>query len=193
MSALNELKQKLRPGRVYRRSDLARWSKAVDRHVSKLMEEGVLVKASGGLYMTPSKSRFGDMPANPAKLVAKFLNDDRFLMVNPNTYNGLGVGTTQLYNEVVVYNRKRHEHCELGGLKFDFRRKMDFPKMVTPEFLLVDLFNNVKHLAENHDDVLRRAKDRAVDMDAKALRKMAKKYGKIGTKKIVQSLLAEAA
>jgi len=193
MSALNELKQKLRPGRVYRRSDLARWSKAVDRHVSKLVEEGVLVKASGGLYMTPSKSRFGNMPANPAKLVAKFLNDDRFLMVNPNAYNGLGVGTTQLYNEVVVYNRKRHERCELGGFKFDFRRKIDFPKVVTPEFLLVDLFNNVKHLAENHENVLRRAKSSASNMDAKALHKAANKYGKIGTKKIVQSLLAEAA
>jgi len=193
MSALSELKQKLRPGRVYRRSDLARWSKAVDRHVSKLVEEGVLVKASGGLYMTPSKGRFGDMPADPAKLVAKFLNGDRFLMVNPNVYNSLGVGTTQLYNEVVVYNRKRHEHCELGGLKFDFRRKMDFPKTVTPEFLLVDLFNNVKHLAEDHEEVLRRAKVSAVNMDAKALHKAAKKYGKIGTKKIVESLLAEAA
>ena len=193
MSALSELKQKLRPGRVYRRSDLARWSKAVDRHVSQLVEEGVLVKVSGGLYMTPSKSRFGDMPANPAKLVAKFLSGDRFLIVNPNAYNSLGVGTTQLYNEVIVYNRKRHEHCELGGLKFDFRRKIDFPKTVTPEFLLVDLFNNVKHLAENHEDILRRAKGRAVDMDATALRKTANKYGKIGTKKIIESLLAEAA
>ena len=143
--------------------------------------------------MTPSKSRFGDMTASPKKLVARFLNDDRFLMVNPNAYNSLGVGTTQLYNKVVVYNRKRHEHCELGGLKFDFRRKMDFPKTVTPEFLLVDLFNNVKHLAENHEEVLRCAKTRTVDMDAKALRKMAKKYGKIGTKKIIESLLAEVA
>jgi len=189
MSALSELKQKLRPGRVYRRSDLARWSKAVDRHVSKLVEEGVLVKASGGLYMTPSKSRFGDMPADPAKLVAKFLNGDRFLMVNPNAYNNLGIGTAQLYNEVVVYNRKRHEHCELGGLKFDFRRKMDFPKTVTPEFLLVDLFNNVKHIAENNEEVLHRAKSRAGDMYSKVLRKIANKYGKIGTKKIIESLL----
>ncbi|MCF6274674.1 MAG: hypothetical protein L3J05_02795 [Robiginitomaculum sp.] len=190
MSALSELKQKLRPGRVYRRSDLARWSKAVDRHVSKLVGEGVLIKASGGLYMTPSKSRFGAMSASPEKLVAKFLNDDRFLMVNPNAYNSLGVGTTQLYNEVVVYNRKRHEHCELGGLKYDFRRKMDFPKTVTPEFLLVDLFNNVKHLAENHEEVLHRAKARALDMDAIALRKAANKYGKIGTKKIIECFLA---
>lgn len=32
---------------MYRRSDLARWSKAVDRHVGKLVEEGVLIKSSG--------------------------------------------------------------------------------------------------------------------------------------------------
>ena len=92
---------------------------------------------------------------------------------------------------MVVYNRKRHEHCELGGLKFDFRRKIDFPKTVTPEFLLVDLFNNVKHLAENHEEVLRRAKILAANMDAKTLRKAANKFGKIGTKKIIESLLAE--
>lgn len=44
MSALAELKPHLRPGQVYRRQDLARWSRAVGRHVKALMEDGPLEK-----------------------------------------------------------------------------------------------------------------------------------------------------
>ena len=40
MSALSDLKRHLRPGQVYRRKDLARWSNAVDRHVRQLVDEG---------------------------------------------------------------------------------------------------------------------------------------------------------
>ena len=60
------------------------------------MEEGRLVKVSGGLYRTPKKTRFGEAPADPAKLIERFLKDDRFLLVSPNAYNALGVGATQL-------------------------------------------------------------------------------------------------
>ena len=42
MSALSDLKRHLRPGQVYRRKDLARWSNAVDRHVRQLVDEGRL-------------------------------------------------------------------------------------------------------------------------------------------------------
>ena len=113
MAALNELKKKLRPGQVYRRADLARWSNAVDRHLRELVEEGRLVKVSGGLYRTPKKTRFGEAPADPAKLIERFLKDDRFLLVSPNAYNALGVGATQLYNETTVYNAKRRGRLEL--------------------------------------------------------------------------------
>jgi hypothetical protein len=96
MSALEELKKRLRPGRVYRRKELARWSTAVDRHLHQLMEEGRLRKVSRGLYMAPRMTRFGAAPAAPEELVGSFLDDDRFLLVSPSAYNGLGVGTTQL-------------------------------------------------------------------------------------------------
>lgn len=36
------------------------------------------------------------------------LKDARFLLTSPNAYNGLGVGTTQLYARAVVYNHKGH-------------------------------------------------------------------------------------
>ena len=102
MSALVELKRHLRPGQVYRRKDLARWSTAVDRHVRQFVDEGHLEKVSAGVYMAPRKTRFGNAPAEPQKLIETFLGDDRFLMISPSALNSLGVGTTQLHNEAVV-------------------------------------------------------------------------------------------
>ena len=59
MTATAELKKRLRPGQVYRRKDLARWSNAIDRHLRLLLDEGRLEKVGPGLYMAPRKTRFG--------------------------------------------------------------------------------------------------------------------------------------
>src|ERR1700731_2314863 len=147
MTRLQALKKHLRPGQVYRREDLARWSNAVDRHLKQLLDDGTLTKLAGGLYAYPKDTVFGKAPAEDDKLVGTFLKDDRFLLASPSAYNSLGVGTTQLYNRTVVYNRKRHGEFVLGGRAFDFRVKPDFPKKLTDEFLLVDLVNNVDSLA----------------------------------------------
>ena len=136
MTALSNLKRRLRPGQAYRRKDLAKWSNAVDRHVRQLMDEGRLEKVSPGLYMTPRKTKFGTAAAKPEKLVEAFLGEDRFLMVSPSAYNGLGVGTTQLYNEPVVYNRKRHGRFKLDGRMYDFRLRPSVPKHLSEEVLL---------------------------------------------------------
>jgi len=113
-------------------------------------------------------------------------------MVSPNAYNGLGVGTTQLYNETVVYNGKRHGRFKLDGRVYDFRRKPFFPKSVSPEFLLVDLLNNIRRLAENREDVLQRAKERAVEMDLLALKTAVDKYGGAFAKRELGPLLVGA-
>jgi hypothetical protein len=131
MTALAELKRRLRPGQVYRRKDLARWSNAVDRHVRALVDEGRLEKAGPGLYMVPRTTRFGPAPPKTEKLVESFLEDDRFLVVSPSAYTGLGVGATQLYNEPVVYNRKRHGRFTLDGRTYDFRRRASVPGKLT--------------------------------------------------------------
>ena len=143
MAKLQEFKRHLRPGAVYRRADLARWSNAVDRHLKQLVEEGTLTKLAGGLYGYPKETVFGKAPAKDDKLVESFLKDHRFLLASPNAYNSLGVGTTQFYDKTVVYNHKRHGQFSLGGRTFDFRVKPSFPKRLSPEFLLVDLVNNV--------------------------------------------------
>jgi hypothetical protein len=67
MTRLQALKEHLRPGQVYRREDLARWSNAVDRHIRQLQDEGTLTKLAGGLYAYPKDTVFGKAPAEDAK------------------------------------------------------------------------------------------------------------------------------
>ena len=189
MTKLQELKKHLRPGQVYRREDLVRWSNAVDRHIKQLLEDGTLTKLAGGLYAYPKETVFGKAPAEDDKLVQTFLRDDRFLLASPNAYNSLGVGTTQLYNKTVVYNHKRHGQFSLGGRTFDFRSKPAFPKKMSKEFLLVDLVNNLDQLAESKEEVLARVKDRAASYDETRLQRAVRNYGNVRTKKFFSEVL----
>jgi hypothetical protein len=189
MTRLQALKTHLRPGQVYRREDLARWSNAVDRHLKQLLADGTLTKLAGGLYAYPKETVFGKAPAEDAKLVGTFLKDHRFLLASPNAYNSLGVGTTQLYDKTVVYNHKRHGLLSLGGRTFDFRVKPTFPRALSPEFLLVDLVNNVDRLAESKNDVLARVKERAASYDVSRLQRAARDYGNVRTKKFFAETL----
>lgn len=192
MTALTELTRHLRPGQVYRRKDLARWSNAVDRHVRQLVHEGRLEKVSAGVYMTPRKTRFGLAPAKAEKVVEAFLSDDRFLMVSPSAYNGLGVGTTQLHNEPVVYNRKRHGRFKLDGQMYDFRMRHFVPKHLSKEVLLVDLLHNLDRLPEDKSEVLPRALAKAREMDRGRLARAVKDFGSVRVKRLLAPMLRPA-
>jgi hypothetical protein len=189
MTKLELLKRHLRPGEVYRRQDLQQWSTAVDRHLRELIKEGTLEKLSGGLYYFPRQTVFGKAPAEEMELLATFLKDHRFLVTSPNDYNALGVGTTQLYNTRKVYNHKRHGDYKLGNRTFHFVRKPFVPKKVTPEFLLVDLANNLKDLAEDLPGLEENVKRKAAELDHQKLRRMVNKFGTVGTKKLFASTL----
>ena len=190
MATLNELKKHLKKGRVYRRNELSEWSKSVDRHLDELLKEGVLEKLSQGLYYVPQTSVFGKVPPDEDVLVRSFLKDDRFLLVSPNFYNSLGVGTTQLYNKKVVYNHKRHGKFKLGNRDFEFQLKHHFPSKMTEEFLLVDLANNLDNLAEDRDNVLNKLLAKASQMPFQKLKHVVMEYGNAKTKKILKSLLS---
>ena len=191
MNRLKQLEKHLRPGRVYRRADLAKWSKSVDRHARALVEAGVLEKLQNGLYYYPKSSVFGQVPADERELVRTFLKEDDFLLTSPNSYNALGMGTTQLYNTRVVYNHKRHGHFALGGQTFEFRRKPRFPRKMTEEFLLVDLMNNLSELAEDTEALRARAQIKARELNERKLLEAARKYGKVATNKFFESVLMD--
>jgi len=189
MNRLEELKKHLKRGQVYRRDDLTKWSKSVDRHLDALVEEDTLQKLSQGLYYYPKLSAFGKTPPEEEVLIRSFLKDDRFLLTSPSSYNSLGVGTTQLYNERTVYNHKRHGEFKLGNRKFSFRMKPHFPSKITKEFLLVDLLNNLESLAEDPAAVLKNVALKVRTMDTKKLKRDVSKYGNAKTKKILAPLI----
>ena len=191
MNALNKLKRHLRPGQVYRRADLLPWSNAMDRHLKQLVERGTLTKLSGGLYYCPKRTTFGAAPADDEKLVEAFLKDHRFLLTSPNAYNALGVGSTQLYNETVVYNHKRHGRFNLGNRTFNFRMKPHFPSKLSREFLLIDLVDNLDRLAEHKSSMLEGVKRQVQSADRKALKKTVREYGGSKAKKFFEPLLAQ--
>jgi hypothetical protein len=189
MNKLQELKKHLKRGKVYRRADLSKWSKSVDRHLDELVQVGTLQKLSQGLYYYPEVTVFGETPPEEEVLVRSFLKDKRFLVTSLNAYNTLGVGTTQLYNGKTVYNHKRHGDFNLGGITFSFRVKPHFPSKVTPEFLLVDLLNNLEQLAEDPKEVVSKVRSKAKTMDARKLKKSLQEYGSIKAKKLLEPVI----
>ena len=188
-SALGRLRSHLKRGRVYRREDFLSDTNAVDRHLKQLVDAGDLEKLAQGLYYSPKSSAFGRVPPKDEDLVEAFLKDENFLLLSPNSYNSLGLGTTQLYNKTVVYNHKRHGIFKLGNRSFEFRVKPRFPKKVDKEFLLVDLLNNLDSLAENKSDVLAMAEKQLNKFETAKLQKMVSTYGAGRTKKQVSSWL----
>jgi hypothetical protein len=191
-TALGRLRSLLKKGHVYRREDLLGDSNAVDRHLKQLVNAGDLEKLAQGLYYVPKSSAFGRVPPKDDELVEAFLKDENFLLLSPNSYNSLGLGTTQLYNRTVVYNHKRHGVFKFGNRSFEFRVKPSFPKKVDKEFLLVDLLNNLDSLAENRDDVLAMAEKQLIKFETYKLQKTVSAYGAGRTKKQVSSWLRDS-
>ena len=191
MKALQELIRHLKSGQVYRREDLEQWSNAIDRHLKQLVEDGILEKMSQGLYYCPLKASFGKVPPEDKQLVSSFLKSYDFLLISPNLYNSLGVGTTQLYNKLVVYNHKRHGQFKLGGKVFEFRLKHKFPKELSKEFLFVDLLNNLNELAEDRDNVLKNVKEKVLKDPELQMKRAVNAYAGERTKNMFNQWLTE--
>jgi hypothetical protein len=141
------------------------------------------------LYYSPRKFEFGEAPADEHELVKAFLKTDHFVVTSPNAYNQLGLGTTQLYNKRVVYNQKRHGTFPLGNRMITFERRLNVPRQLSPEFLLVDLVNELGDLAEDRDTVLSRVREKAKQMNPKKLSRAVSLYGKYSTQKTFQEML----
>jgi hypothetical protein len=185
-----QLNNQMRAGHVYRREALLPYSKALDRDLDALVEKGLLRRLAGGLYYKPTLSEFGVLPPKDDNLVGAFLKDTKFLLYSWNQYNSLGVGLTQLYNRVVVLNRKRHGVLKLGNKEFDFRRSYkEFPNKVTPEFLLVDLLNNLNELAEDTSLVKQNILNNLTRFDQTKLLRLARACGKVSTKKFFEEYI----
>jgi hypothetical protein len=61
---------------------------------------------------------------------------------------------------------------------FEFRKRPNFPKEATPEFLLTELLNNLSSLAEDRDEVRTRVQKKLQDMCARFEAPLSETHGK---------------
>ncbi len=183
------LRQHIKKGEVYRRSDLEYYSTAIDRHLATLTKDGTLVKLNQGLYYAPKQSKFGVVPPDDDQVVKRFLKDEDYLLVSPNTFHSLGLGLTQLYNTTWVYNHKRKGEFQLNGKTFEFKLKSAFPKHITREYLLVDLLNNLENLAEDESQAIEKLQFNVRNFDTDALMKATQQYGTGKTKRTLKTIV----
>jgi len=191
MNALEQVKKHLVPGQTYRRSDLAEFTSNVDRHLHSLVADGHLKKLSTGLYVAPKTTAFGEAPPDEQSLLKTFLKDDHFVVYSPSQFNSLGLGTTQVYNTRVVFNRKRSGSLSVAGRNYTFRMWREAPKSLTKEFLVVELLNHLKDLAEDHEALLKNLQSRLSEMDVAKLNRAVKRFGTLSAQKKLKSLFQQ--
>jgi hypothetical protein len=144
------------------------------------------------LYYAPKQSKFGLVPPDEQQLVARFLKNEDFLIVSPNSFNSLGLGLSQLYNTSWVYNHKRKGEFLLNGKLFEFKLKSAFPKSISKEFMLVDFLNNFDLLAEDQTQILAKLPNAIQNCKADELMKVTQQYGTGKTKRILKSVVRKA-
>jgi hypothetical protein len=64
--------------------------------------------------------------------------------------------------------------------------KPRFPKKLTPEFLYVDLLNNLSELAKDRDAVLSQARTKLMSFNQARLQQALNSYGNMATRKHVR-------
>jgi hypothetical protein len=188
MKNADKLKDAMRRGWVYRRQDLGGLTTTVDRDLKTLTESGEVRKLGYGLYYRPRNNPFGDTPPEERELVRAFLKTDDFLLTSDNYFTQLGLGLTQLYNNHVVYNHKRSGKFLIGGQHFNFRVMPAYPKKLSKEFLLVDLFNNLRRLPDNSELVLQNIKEQAKEFDRDRVSENLADYGKPAARTVLREV-----
>lgn len=191
MKNADKLKEAMELGRVYRRQDLEGLSTAVDRDLKTLVDSGEVRKLSSGLYCRPKPSVWGPVPPEDRELVRAFLKTDDFRLTSYNDFNVLGLGLTQVYTVYVVYNHKRAGNFKLGGKEFQFRLVPAYPTgTVEPEYLLVDMLNNLRKLPDNVELVLRNLKKGVERFDREKVHEFLDRYGNPSAKRLLHEVYA---
>lgn len=189
LHTLERMTATLVPGHVYRRFDFLDMSSNVDRHLAELLTGGKLKRLYQGLYSAPKSTRFGESLPDEQSLLRAFLKDDHFVVYSQSQFNMLGLGTTQLYNESLVFNRKRVGKFTLGGRTYTFLRWREAPKELTAEFLVVQLLNRLDYLAEDHNQVLKRLGEKLAQFNARKLMYASSHYGTLSTQKRLRNMM----
>lgn len=182
------------PGRVYRTRELGQWSANAPRLAQRLVRDGQLVQLAHGLFAAPKRGRFGIVPPSDEALFRAFLDDEPFVFTGPERWNSLGLGTTAVFAAPLVYNTKRSGRFTFGGRQFLLRR-VAFPETPSPEWFVVDLFENAEQAASARDDLQFALEEslRAGKFKRDKLASMASRYGSRRTQALVKAALEASA
>lgn len=182
------------PGRVYRTRELAQWSANPPRLAQRLVRDGQLVQLAQGLFAAPRRSRFGVVPPTDEALLRAFLDGGRFVFTGPERWNALGLGTTAVFAMPLVYNTKRSGLFNFRGRQFLLRR-VAFPETPSPEWFVVDLFENAEQAAAVPEELRAAlaAALRAGKFDRNQLASMSTRYGSRRTQALVSAALGATA
>lgn len=185
-----ELLKKLFEDTVYRRVELTPYSNSIDRKLKTLTSNGLLEKVGPALYYYPKQCIYGQLPPDEFHLLSKFLNTKELLLINLNGYNSLGLGLTQLFNQMIVYNKKYHKKFKLNGFQYSFIiPKYGSPKKISREYLFVDLINNLSRTGEDKNILQNRIVKKLDNCDKKLLLKLTGKYGKPSTRRFFEKYM----
>jgi hypothetical protein len=182
------------PGRVYRTRELAQWSANPPRLAQRLVRDGQLVQLAHGLFAAPKRSRFGEVPPTDEALLRGFLDGGPFVFTGPERWNALGLGTTAVFATPLVYNTKRSGRFSFGGRQFLLRR-VAFPDTPSPEWFVVDLFENAEQAAAAPEE-LRNTLEAALRkgrFDRAQLASMSTRFGSRRTQALVHEALEATA
>ncbi len=169
--------QRLPP--VFRTGDLRSSNPA--RLASRLVAEGRAVKLANGLYAKRRASRFGSLPPSPSEVMRVFLQGREgrdWIFSGPEIWNALGLGSTAVFPETLVYNRKRTGSFRFGGMPFRLRR-VAFPPRPRQEWFVVDLFQHAAEAGVDREELTQRLRAAVVEgrFDAERLLADAAEFG----------------
>jgi hypothetical protein len=178
----------LEAGRVYRTRDLAAWGANAPRLAKRLVRDGVLVSLGRGLFVRPKRGRFGVVPPADNEIMRAFLDGTPFVLMGPERWNTLRLGTTAMFAAPLVCNTKRSGTFEIGSRRFILRR-VAFPARPTPDWYVIDLFEHAAEAGSSRPE-LAAALARAVGrgrFDCDLLLLMARRFGTRPTQVLVEA------
>jgi hypothetical protein len=183
----------LHPGQVLRTKALATWSANPVRLAQRLVKEGRLQKLGQGLFVVPKPSRFGMVPPDLPTLLAAFLEGSPYVVTGPPVWNSLGLGSTALWAQHLVYNTKRSGEFQLGNQSVLFRR-VRFPENPPPEWFAVDLLESTKTAGLSKEELRPRLVEalRSRRLDPERLKTMADAYAIAPNRRLVDEAIREA-
>ena len=176
-----------KPGRVYRTAELRQWSANPTRLAKRLVSQGRLRQAAHGMFYAPVQSNFGATPASTTETLRAFFVGSSFLISGPPKWNALGLGSTAMFAETLVYNTKRTGEFVFDGRRYLLRRVL-FPENPPQEYFVIDLIQHHDVAGVSLEELEQRLTAGLTDgkWDRMTLLRMAERYGTKATYALVK-------